>query len=54
MTVAGEIDRKQQNPDGYNYILKKVLPKLLASSISNETIEKIMIDNPASFLVSGN
>ena len=45
-----ESDRKTQNPDGYLYISKVVLPELLKNSIENSTIDQMMINNPSEFL----
>ena len=45
-----ESDRKTQNPDGYLYISRVVLPELVKNSIESTTIDQMMINNPAEFL----
>ena len=45
-----ESDRKTQNPDGYLYISKVVLPELVKNSIESSTIDQMMINNPSEFL----
>ena len=41
--------RRQNNPDGYLFITRRVLPELLALGVSADTIESIMVGNPRRF-----
>ena len=41
--------RTRYNPDGYLFITRNVLPKLREMSISQETIDQIMVHNPKRF-----
>ena len=45
-----EADRKKQNPYGYKFISIKVVPDLLDRSVEQQTIDQIMINNPAEVL----
>ena len=41
--------RRRANPDGYNFILRHVLPRLKELGASDDDIHKIMVDNPRRF-----
>ncbi|MBU18343.1 MAG: phosphotriesterase-related protein [Chloroflexi bacterium] len=47
LTVQEE--RIKYNPDGYNFITRNVLPRLLDMGVSEETINQIMVENPRRF-----
>ena len=47
--AAVQEERFKYNPDGYNFIIKNVLPKLRDMGISDELINQIMVDNPRRF-----
>ena len=42
-------ERSRHNPDGYNFITRKVLPRLKELGVSDEVINQIMVDNPRRF-----
>ncbi|MCS5667501.1 MAG: hypothetical protein NZ876_08955 [Dehalococcoidia bacterium] len=42
-------DRVKYNPDGYNFITRNVLPRLMDQGVSEETINQIMVENPRRF-----
>ena len=41
--------RDQYNPDGYLFITRKVLPRLRELGVSEEAVQKIVVDNPRRF-----
>ncbi len=41
--------RRKYNPDGYNFISRKVLPRLRQLGISDDVIYQIMVENPRRF-----
>lgn len=41
--------RRQYNPDGYLFITRNVLPRLLELGVSQSTVDQIMIENPKNF-----
>ena len=41
--------RDKNNPDGYLFITRRVLPRLLELGASEDDIHKIMVDNPRRF-----
>ena len=45
--------RRRQNPDGYLFITRKVLPRLREMGVSQETTEQIMVHNPRRFFEGG-
>ena len=47
--AAVQEERFKYNPDGYNFIIRNVLPKLRNMGISDELINQIMVDNPRRF-----
>ena len=50
VTVANKEERETRargNPDGYLFISRNVLPVLRELGASEETVTKIMVDNPA-------
>ncbi len=42
-------ERRRANPDGYNFIPRKVLLKLKELGASDEDINQIMVENPRRF-----
>ena len=42
--------RKTQNPDGYLYITRRVIPELIDNSIQGSDIDRMMVTNPSEFL----
>ena len=42
-------ERRKANPDGFNFITRKVLPRLKELGVSDEDIRQIMEDNPRRF-----
>ena len=46
--------RDQNNPDGYLFITRRVLPRLLELGASEDDIHKIMVDNPRRFFEGRN
>ncbi len=42
-------ERYRYNPDGYNFITRKVLPRLKEQGVSDDTIDQIMVKNPRRF-----
>ncbi len=47
--AAVQEERRKANPDGYNFITRKVLPRLKEMGVSDEDIRQIMVDNPRRF-----
>ena len=47
--AAVQEERFRYNPDGYNFITRKVLPRLKELGVSDEVIHQIMVDNPRRF-----
>jgi phosphotriesterase-related protein len=47
--LAVQEERIKYNPDGYNFITRNVLPRLLDMGVSEETINQIMVENPRRF-----
>ena len=41
--------RRALNPDGYNFIPRYVLPRLLELGTSQQDIDQIMVENPRRF-----
>jgi phosphotriesterase-related protein len=46
---AVQEERRQANPDGYNFIGRYVLPRLKELGASDDAIQQIMVDNPRRF-----
>jgi phosphotriesterase-related protein len=42
-------ERRRANPDGYNFISRKVLPRLKELGASDQDIQQIMVENPRRF-----
>jgi phosphotriesterase-related protein len=42
-------ERRRANPDGYNFISRKVLPRLRELGASDQDIHRIMVENPRRF-----
>jgi phosphotriesterase-related protein len=42
-------ERRQANPDGYNFISRKVLPRLIELGVSQSDITTITVENPKAF-----
>ncbi|MBO55605.1 MAG: phosphotriesterase-related protein [Dehalococcoidia bacterium] len=51
--VEAQEARQRANPDGYNFITRKVLPRLLYLGVSQSDIDTMMIQNPKRFLEGG-
>ncbi len=47
--LAVQEERIKYNPDGYNFITRNVLPRLMDMGVSEETINQIMVENPRRF-----
>jgi phosphotriesterase-related protein len=47
--AAVQEERRRANPDGYNFIARRVLPRLKELGASEEDIHKIMVENPRRF-----
>ena len=47
--AAVQAERFKYNPDGYNFIIRKVLPRLKELGVSEATINQIMVENPRRF-----
>ena len=47
--AAVQEERRRANPDGFNFITRKVLPRLKELGVSDEEIRQIMVDNPRRF-----
>ena len=45
--------RRRANPDGYLFVTRKVLPRLLELGMTQETIDQIMVENPKRFFKGG-
>jgi phosphotriesterase-related protein len=41
--------RRRANPDGYNFISRRVLPRLKELGTSDQDIHQIMVENPRRF-----
>jgi predicted metal-dependent phosphotriesterase family hydrolase len=41
--------RRRANPDGYNFIPRKVLPQLRELGVSEQVIQQIILENPRRF-----
>jgi phosphotriesterase-related protein len=48
-TLAEQEERRRINPDGYNFIPRKVLPRLKELGASEEVIQQITVENPRRF-----
>lgn len=48
-SAAEQEARRLANPDGYNFILRKVLPRLEELGVSQQVIQQIMVENPRRF-----
>jgi phosphotriesterase-related protein len=46
---AVQEERRRANPDGYNFISRKVLPRLKELGVSDQEIHQIMVENPRRF-----
>lgn len=46
-------ERRRANPDGYNFIPRKVLPRLKELGASDQDIHQIMVENPRRFFEGG-
>jgi phosphotriesterase-related protein len=46
---AVQEERRRANPDGYNFIPRKVLPRLKELGASDQDIQQIMVENPRRF-----
>ena len=47
--LAAQEERIKYNPDGYNFITRNVLPRLMDMGVSEEVINQIMVENPRRF-----
>jgi phosphotriesterase-related protein len=47
--AAVQEERRRANPDGYNFITRRVLPRLKELGTSGEDIHKMMVENPRRF-----
>jgi len=47
--LAVQEERIKYNPDGYNFITRNVLPRLMDMGVSEEVINQIMVENPRRF-----
>ena len=47
--VEVQEERFRYNPDGYNFITRKVLPRLKELGVSDDVINQIMVENPRRF-----
>jgi phosphotriesterase-related protein len=47
--AAVQEERRRANPDGYNFITRRVLPRLKELGASEEDIHKMMVENPRRF-----
>jgi phosphotriesterase-related protein len=47
--AAEQEARRRANPDGYNFISRKVLPRLKESGVSQQVIQQITVENPRRF-----
>ena len=47
--AAVQEERFNYNPDGYNFITRKVLPRLKELGASEADINQIMVENPRRF-----
>ncbi|MBI4202330.1 MAG: phosphotriesterase-related protein [Chloroflexi bacterium] len=45
-TRMGRMERRGNNPDGINFIVRKVLPRLREMGVSEETIHLMMVESP--------
>jgi len=45
--------RRLANPDGYNFILRKVLPRLKELGVTDAVIQRITVENPRRFFEGG-
>lgn len=45
--------RRKYNPDGYNFISRRVLPRLTQLGVSDDLIYQIMVENPRRFFEGG-
>jgi phosphotriesterase-related protein len=50
---AAQEERRRANPDGYNFIPRKVLPRLRELGASDQDIQQIMVENPRRFFEGG-
>jgi phosphotriesterase-related protein len=48
-SAAEQEARRRANPDGYNFISRKVLPRLKESGVSQQVIQQITVENPRRF-----
>jgi phosphotriesterase-related protein len=48
--AAVQEERRRANPDGYNFISRRVLPRLKELGASDQDIHQIMVENPRRFL----
>jgi phosphotriesterase-related protein len=48
-SAAEQEARRLANPDGYNFIHRKVLPRLEELGVSQQVIQQIMVENPRRF-----
>ena len=48
-TLAEQEERRRINPDGYNFIPRKVMPRLKELGASEEVIQQITVENPRRF-----
>lgn len=46
-------ERRRANPDGYNFITRRVLPRLRELGVSDQDIRQIMVENPRRFFGGG-
>jgi phosphotriesterase-related protein len=47
--AAVQEERRRANPDGYNFITRRVLPRLKELGASEEDTHKMMVENPRRF-----
>ena len=56
LTIASkeaQDDRRRYNPDGYLFVTRNVLPRLREMGVTEDTITRIMVDNPRRFFDGG-
>ena len=52
LTIVSQEQQKQRhqyNPDGYLFITRRVLPRLRELGVSEEAVQRLVVDNPRSF-----
>ena len=52
-TPEAQDERRRHNPDGYLFITRNVLPRLLEQGVSQDDVDRLMVDNPRRFFEGG-